>query len=62
MKLAGLPLVRTLFQLGPGHIPTLFISTSFAIEAEKAGIAPMIEVTVDNGSITVADNGPGIPP
>jgi DNA topoisomerase VI subunit B len=31
-------------------------------EAEKAGIAPVIEVTVDNGYITVADNGPGIAP
>lgn len=29
---------------------------------EEAGIAPRIDVTVDSGSITVADNGPGIPP
>src|SRR5215207_10057346 len=28
---------------------------------EEAGIAPQITVTVDASSITVADNGPGIP-
>jgi DNA topoisomerase VI subunit B len=29
---------------------------------EEAGIAPVIEVTVGSGEITVTDNGPGIPP
>jgi DNA topoisomerase VI subunit B len=28
---------------------------------EEAGIAPVIAVTVDDGGITVADNGPGLP-
>lgn len=31
-----------------------------ADEAEKSGIAPVIEITVANGEIVVADNGPGI--
>jgi DNA topoisomerase VI subunit B len=30
--------------------------------AEDAGLAPHVTVTVDKGGITVADNGPGIPP
>jgi DNA topoisomerase VI subunit B len=29
--------------------------------AEEAGIAPVIEVTVDDDGITIVDNGPGIP-
>jgi DNA topoisomerase VI subunit B len=29
--------------------------------AEESGVAPLIEVTIDAGSITVTDNGPGIP-
>ena len=28
---------------------------------EEAGVAPEIRITVDDGGITVADNGPGIP-
>jgi DNA topoisomerase VI subunit B len=37
--------------------------TDNAIDAcEEAGIAPEITVTVDEAGITVADNGPGIPP
>jgi len=30
-----------------------------ADEAEKSGIAPVIEITVANGEIVIADNGPG---
>jgi DNA topoisomerase VI subunit B len=30
--------------------------------AEEAGTAPVIHVAVDNGTITISDNGPGIPP
>jgi DNA topoisomerase VI subunit B len=29
---------------------------------EEAGVPPQVSVTVEPGSITVADNGPGIPP
>jgi DNA topoisomerase VI subunit B len=30
--------------------------------AEDAGLAPDVRVTVDKGGVTVADNGPGLPP
>lgn len=29
---------------------------------EEAGVAPMIDVTVDHAGITIADNGPGLAP
>jgi DNA topoisomerase VI subunit B len=31
-------------------------------ECEEAGVAPLVEVVVDAGGITVSDNGRGIPP
>lgn len=52
-----------------GHPPGTWPLMAFkelvdnALDAcEEAGLAPEIDVTVDDDGITVADNGPGIPP
>jgi DNA topoisomerase VI subunit B len=50
---------------GPAQWPLVILKelTDNALDAcEEAGTAPEISVTVDGDGITVADNGPGIPP
>jgi hypothetical protein len=50
---------------GPSDWPLVAVKELIdnALDAcEEHGVAPEITVTVDDGSITVCDNGPGIPP